>query len=127
MQVLQDQLRDEKHRWYDKEVLTAAVAGFYNTIGTDDILREVNGKWMVGEKEVDDSIKQAMIGEAKTLLNMRLWKVLQNDIKYRANKQMFLESQSEIDLIAGKLWLYTLDCINTRLDSISKESGRFNK
>lgn len=108
------------------EVLTEAVKDLFNTIGADDILQEKGGVWMVGGKAMNDGEKNLLISQASSLMGMKLWKVLQEDIKFLANQRMFLRSQSQMDLIAGKLWLYTLDSIKTRLESLSKGSGRFN-
>src|SRR3990167_96885 len=108
------------------EVLTRAVKKLYNTIGSEDILREEMGQWTINGKPINDAIKKLLVSEAQIFLKSRLWQVLQTDIKYRANKVMFEKAQTEQDLIAGKLWLYTIDSIKTRLESLEKGSGRFN-
>lgn len=108
------------------EVLTRAVKKLYNTIGSEDILREEMGQWTINGKPINDAIKKLLVSEAQIFLKSRLWQVLQTDIKYRANKVMFEKAQTEQDLIAGKLWLYTIDSIKTRLESLVKGSGRFN-
>jgi len=108
------------------EVLTRAVKKLYNTIGSEDILREEMGQWTINGKPINDAIKKLLVSEAQIFLKSRLWQVLHTDIKYRANKVMFEKAQTEQDLIAGKLWLYTIDSIKTRLESLVKGSGRFN-
>ena len=108
------------------EVLTRAVKKLYNTIGSEDILREEMGQWTINGKPINDAIKKLLVSEAQIFLKSRLWQGLQTDIKYRANKVMFEKAQTEQDLIAGKLWLYTIDSIKTRLESLVKGSGRFN-
>lgn len=106
--------------YHKDEVLTEAVKHLYNTIGADDILKIEGQFWTIAGEEIDEATKRLLISEANIFLNTRLWKVLQIDIKYKANKKMFLESQSELDLVAGKLWQYTLDCISTRLKQLTK-------
>lgn len=110
----------------EDEILTQAVKHLYNTIGADDILKEENGTWLFENKPLANEIKQIIISEAQIFTKSKLWRILQDDIRYRANQMMFEKSKTEQDLIAGKLWLFTLDSINTRLKSLSKQTGRFN-
>jgi len=109
------------------KILTYAVKKLFNTIDADDILRENEfGQWSIEGKPINDTTKNLLIAEAKGLLKSKLWEVLTNDIKYQANKKMFLLAQNEEQLTAGKMFLYALDCINTRLKSMDKETGNFN-
>ena len=108
------------------EVLTEAVKHLYNTIGADDILKENNGVWTFKGKTLSDAMKKLLIAEAQGFFKSKLWEVLQNDIKYKSNQLMFEKSKTEQDLIAGKLWLFTLDSFNTRLKSLDRGTGRFN-
>jgi len=108
-------------------ILSLAVKKLYNTISEDDILKENEYKqWTIAGKPINQGEKNLLIAEAKQFLNTKLWKVLQKDIQYQANRKMFILGKSEIDMIAGKLFLYTLDCIKTRLESFKKNSGQFN-
>ena len=112
----------------DRErVLTESVAKLYNTIGSKDILHvDEKGQWIFQGKIVDRKIYELLIAEVRTLEKMKLWKILETDIKYQANRMMFTESKSENDLIVGKLWLYTFDCMKTRLESLKQGKGSFN-
>lgn len=107
-------------------ILTLAVKRFYNTISAEDILREVNGTWLYQDKPLPDEMKKVLIAEAKQMTQMTLWKILQQDIKYQANKRMFLLAENEEHLNAGKMWTYVLDAMNTRLNSLSKGLGYFH-
>lgn len=109
------------------EILTLRVKELFNTISSDDVLRQDGQDWLFGDKVLNKGEIKLLIGEANILLGMKLWKVLKYDIKYHANFRMYMKSESEIDWLAGKLCLYLLDIIKTRLNSLSKESGRFNK
>lgn len=109
------------------EVLTEAVKDLFNTISADDILRQEGNDWFVGDKKLNDGDKKLLIAEANQFLITKLWQVLQNDIFYQANRAMFEKSKSKNDMVAGKLFLYALDSIKTRLESLSKESGNFNQ
>lgn len=112
---------EDKHK-----ILTLLVKDLYNTITKDDILTEVNGVWLSGGKPINNAVKKVLIAEAETFTNSRIWSVLQDDIKYQSNKKMYTDSMNIDDLIAGKLWLLTLDTFKTRLNSLQKGSGKFN-
>ena len=112
---------------YNKdEVLSECVKELYNTISSDDILKEEMGVWFVGDRVLKDNEKNILISEATQLMNSKLWKYLTDDIKYNANKLMFEKSKSIDDLIIGKSWLYVLDQIKTRLQSLSNGRGNYN-
>lgn len=110
-----------------KLILTLAVRRLFNTIGPDDILKEKDGQWVFEGKVMQDGMRKLIIAEAVQLQGMTLWKVIQKDVAYQANRKMFLIGKSETDMIAGKLWLYSFDAIKTRLASLTKGSGTFNK
>jgi hypothetical protein len=109
-----------------KELLNIVVEDLYNTIGADDILHEEHGEWYLEDKPVNEGRRNQIISEANIFLNSKLWEILQSDIKYQSNKLMYVKSKTEMDIIAGKLWLYTLDNIKTRLESLEKERGILN-
>jgi len=112
----------EKHR-----VLTLYVKKLYNTLSADDILKEDStGQWMFMGKQLSEARARQLVSQAKQFLNSDLWEVLQSDIKYQANKKMFVLAENELHLATGKLWLYTLDVIKTRLTSMSNASPLFN-
>lgn len=112
----------EKHK-----ILTRGVKKLFNTIGPEDILKEhPDGTWTIEGRPISNGEKQQLIAEAHQFLGMRLWKVLQLDVKYQANKKMFILAENEMQIATGKFWLYTLDTLKTRLDSMKGGSGSFN-
>jgi hypothetical protein len=124
--TIDDCLNDIENSEDKHKILTLAVKKLYNTISKDDILTDKNGVWYFKDKAIDGSIKNLLIAEADAFRNSKLWSILQNDIKYQSNKRMYTDSLSVDDLIAGKLWLLTLDTFKTRLNSLQKGSGKFN-
>ena len=108
------------------KVLTDTVKHLFNTIGPEDILREEEGAWFFQDKSLLEPEKQLLVTEAKLLMGMKLWKILQMDVQHQANKKMFTESIDLFDLTIGKGWLYVLDCFKTRLESMCKGKAIFN-
>ena len=117
----------EKNLEERKTLLTLAVRRLFNTIGPDDILKEdPNGQWIFEGKVMTDGLRKLLIAEATQLEQMTLWKVLQKDVQYQSNRRMFLIGKTEMDIIIGKVWLYSFDAIRTRLSSLAKGRGKFN-
>ena len=111
-----------------EKILTAAVRRLYNTISHEDILRvRMDGEWMFMGKVLSEGIRKQVIADASTFENSKLWQILKADIKYQANKKAFLQATDIMQLTAGKLWMYTIDCMITRVESLAKESAIFNK
>ena len=113
----------EKHK-----ILTKAVKRFFNTISAEDILRvdETSGQWIFQGKPISENQKKVLISEAEEFLDTTLWEILQTDIKFQMNKRIYLESKTDMDLIAGKLGTLILDAMRTRLKSMKKGSPLFN-
>lgn len=117
-------ITDPKQRRY---VLTLAVKRLFTTISGEDILKQhETGQWMFQQKPISEQEKKLLIAEATAFINTKLWQVLQADIQYQANRMMFLLSENDDQITAGKLWLYTLDGFKTRLESITEQSAEFN-
>lgn len=107
--------KEQKH-----ELLTELVAKSFNTISEKDILQQQKGEWVYGDKILQKNEIMLLKSEVSSLLNMKLWRVLQTDIKYQANRMMFLKSKNGDDLIAGKFIIYTLDIIKSVLNRITQ-------
>ena len=124
---IEDALKNIKDKAEKHRILTLAVKRLYNTIGHDDILQPADdGMWICQGKKLEPYKVGSLITEAKNFEMSDLWKVLQLDIKYQSNKKMYISSKNEDDMIAGKMWLFTLDTLRTRLKSLTEESAFFN-
>lgn len=122
IEAIRDKNLEEKYT-----ILTLAVKKLFNTIGPDDILKQTKrGEWMYRGKLLSESDKNLLMAEAMQLSEMKLWGVLQDDVKWQANRKMFILGKTSEDLTAGKLWQYTLDALNTRIKSLIGGSGMFN-
>lgn len=108
----------DKHK-----LLTAAIRKSFNTISVDDILRvKEDGQWMFEGKPLSDQQKKVLIQNAQNFTEGMLWKVLDRELQYHANKRMFILSASEQDMIAGKVLVYLTDIIRTKLKSLGGKS-----
>lgn len=104
--------------------LTKCVAELFNTVTADDILRQnTDGSWQFDGRTLTPPEVKALQGEAQSILQTRMWKVLERDMQYLANKTMYFNSKTEYDLIAGKLLLQMNKEKNERL----KRMGSLNR
>lgn len=124
--TITDAIDDIKNSEDKHKILTLAVKKLYNTISKDDILTEINGIWYSKGKPINGEVKKILIAEAENFKNSKLWSILQDDIQYQSSRRMYTNSLDINDMIAGKLWLLTLDTFKTRLNSLQKGSGKFN-
>lgn len=110
------------------DVLTEAVKDLYNTIGEDDILREGHrGKWYYRNKELTQAQTQLLTAEASNFIKTQTWQILKTDIQDLSNEKMFRKSRNWEDMVAGKIWLFTLDSFETRLKRMSEGTGMLRK
>ena len=108
-----------------KKWLVKKLGGLYSIDEAIDAIKEKDSKEKY--RILSDQEKKALIADAHQLENMTLWKVLQKDIEWQANRKMFILSRNTDDIVAGKMFLYALDAIRTRLKSLLKSSAIFNK
>lgn len=120
---LVDQEADQETR---REILTRAVRKHFNTISADDILKETTEGWRFEGEPLPDHQQKLLISESEQIINSLAWKVITADVKYLANKKMFLTAANLQDVDNGKFWLYILDMLRTRLQSLSKGRGVYN-
>ena len=107
---------DSKDSKFKHRILTEAVKKLFNTIGPDDILGvNEDGSWRFEGRDLLQVEVKELQEAGKQFSKSKLWKVLETELKYQANKKMFMESQSDMDLVAGKLLLFLTDVIKTRL------------
>lgn len=106
---------DQKER---HKVLTAAVKRLYNTVGKDDILKVVrNGiaeQWWFEGKLLTAEEVRLLKHEAEAFKASRLYRVLDMECRYQANKRMH-EAATLPQLESAKLFFWVWDLIKTRL------------
>ena len=108
---------DSKDR---KEVLTMAVDNLFNTVSSQDIFQQRDGIFFFRDEKLSLERIKNIIAEAENFNNSFLWQALQEEIKYRANKIMFEKSVTADDMVAGKLWLFTLDSFKETISKFIK-------
>lgn len=115
-----ESMRDEENGEARRKMLTLAVKRLYNTVGPDDIIQIMGtGHWLKAGKPLTEGQIKELRDQADLLQKLSIWNVLKNDVKYQANKKMFVESETLMQLESGKMLLYFLDIIDSRLKKMS--------
>ena len=104
-----------------------AVKDLFNTISADDILKEEQDQWLFMGNPLNEAVRNMIINEAVVFEQGKLWDILKADIRFQSNKLMYEKSKTEMDMISGKFILWTLDIIKTRLKSMKKQKGDYNR
>lgn len=92
----------------------------FNGITENDVLKQlpdgnfVYNKTVFGQKE-----KLEIADEANSIINMPVYQMLKNEMTQIANKRIYQESKTIEDTIAGKMLLYYIDVLDTKLRKLS--------
>lgn len=93
----------------------------YRTITERDLLRQnKSGRLFIGDKMLNREQEENIREEAERLQNSVLWKLLVLDVKHNALQKTLHKAETIDDVIAGKLMLYIIDVIETRLSSLKR-------
>ena len=93
----------------------------FNTISHEDLLK-ITGTNVWTHKGVPLTPAEItqLREEATFFQNSRLWEILENELRYHAQKTMYEKSQTPQDIVAGKLLLYLVDVVKTKLHEMTK-------
>lgn len=112
---------DETNDWQGKQkVLQPFVKHLFNTIGPEDILQKQGEGWTYRGLPIDAAEVIQLKEEAKLIHKSRIWKMLQDELRYLGNVRMYERSVTDMDIVSGKLLLYLADALKTRLREMTK-------
>ena len=105
-----------------RALLTLAVKRLFSTIDADDVLRRdpASGAFTFEGKPLTNGEIAILRSDAETMLKSKLWRVLNKEIRYHANRKMFIESRSDDDLTAGKMLVYYISEVDKQVRKIAK-------
>ena len=114
-----------------KKFIRFAYHHLFNIINEDDILQVkeipvITNKGVIKRvamfyrgKELSPDRVEQLRQSAQLFSDSDIWKILKNEVKYQANKKIYEESGSTIELIFGKSILRTIEVIEKKLIHIS--------
>lgn len=112
-EALEDFSEEEKMLLFEE-----IVAKLFTTIGPQDLLHRTQQGYELAGKFISEEEMKLIIEEARFIAQSKTWADLQNAIRYEAVKKMYYESQSVLDITAGKLMLFQLKILAKRLEDI---------
>jgi hypothetical protein len=110
----------------EKKILQANLARFlvdeiFNTITEEDILRVEGGVWYYKNKPLTPGQVEALRNQATVFYKSDLWKILKDELQWRAQSKGMEKATSVEDIIGSKMLQYLVDVIDTRLKAMVKE------
>lgn len=104
-----------------EELINELIHNKLHVAVAEDIIRSNNtGKLWVGDDLLDESSVEALRQEVNFLRKTRIWRILNETIKFDAQRRMFEQSTCWEDVMFGKAVIYTLDLIDKIFISIEK-------
>lgn len=117
--------------WLRKKLIKYAYRHLFNIINEEDILRVMDIPFRTKDgivyrkamfyrgKELSPERVEALRRSAEMFTDSDIWKILRNEVRYIANRKMFEESGSTIDLIYGKAILRTIEVMEKKLSTVT--------
>lgn len=78
-------------------------------VSEDDVLVISSKDWLLQKRKLSTEEIIALKEEATSFSNSLLWKVMRNELRWKANQQMFDFQRKDEDMVFGKAMLYNLD------------------
>ena len=122
--------------WLRKKIAKYVYRDLFNVINEDDILKIVEIPIMTNKgiikrtamfyrgKELNPDRVEQLRHSAQLFRDSDIWLVLKNEVKYIANKKMYEESGSIIELIFGKAILRTIEAIEKKVIHIAGDKPK---
>lgn len=111
----------------DKKILQRNLAKFlvddvFNAITDDDVLEVITPtSWKYKQATLTPGQITALRNQATVLYHSDLWKILKDELRWKAQKRAMEKAQTEDDLIASKMLMYLTDVIDSRLKKMIQE------
>ena len=101
----------------EDDILTEVVKDLYNAVDENDILRKEGHAYFVGNRQLMQIEIDSLRQDTKTILNSKMWKLLDLDIKYLTNQKM-KQATTLFKLESAKMLEYIWDVLKSRLSKL---------
>lgn len=111
-----------EQRILQKNLAQFLVGDVFNLITEEDLLKiSAPNVWMHKGQQLSPGQVKALREQASVFKDSQLWKILEAELKYHAQKKILDKGQTEADIISAKMLIYLTDILRTRLDNMTKE------
>ena len=83
------------------------------------MLKQVGGKWYLGQTMLSDDDVKGIKSQAISLQEIGLLEILLNEMDNLAKQRIYINSISETEIMFGKVMLYTTDIIRKKIQQLS--------
>lgn len=107
-----------------KKKINLIAKDLFNNVRQEDVLQFIGGKLFHGGKIVSPDQQKMLSEDAAAIIKMPVWRLLVDEMRYLGNKKIYEDSTSDIDILAGKMVLWTMDVFQKKLSNLSRLSTR---
>lgn len=111
-------MENSEKKILQKNLMKFLIEDVFNAVSDEDVLQIKGTEWMYKGRPLTESEARTLKEEANIISQMRLWKVMQDEIVWHAQNAIVLKSKGEDDLIAGKMLLYWNDLMKNVIKKI---------
>ena len=101
------------------------IEGIINLPTEDDVLTITRSNdptkpdvWKHKGKDLPEAQMKVLQGQAETLIQSNLWKVLKAELLWQAQEKGLVKATSTTDMIVGKSLIYMTDIVETKLKAM---------
>jgi hypothetical protein len=94
----------------------------FKTITAEDFIREKKGRLYINGKMLNAESEIILRDEAGRVQNSTLWKMIKLEAEYHALDKVLRKSESIDDVVAGKLMIYIIDIMDSRMNTLQKRN-----
>lgn len=92
----------------------------FNSITEDDVLKIVGNNVYYKNTLLTKKQRDGIILEAKTIKDLAAFKIMVDELKWSANKKMYVNSNSVEDMVFGKAALWIIDILEQKINKLSQ-------
>lgn len=92
----------------------------FNSITEDDVLKIVGNNVYYKNTLLTKKQRDGIILEAKTIKDLAAFKIMVDELKWSANKKMYVNSNSVEDMVFGKAALWIIDILEQKVNKLSQ-------
>lgn len=85
------------------------------------VLHTDSGNIFINGTKITEVEREELRAQAKTLLELRVWKILQETLKQQAIDKSVLLSKTWEEVLAGKMMVHNLGIIRTVVELLAKD------
>lgn len=105
-------------RFIKKRLVNLIMRNLYKAVVVDDVIKVSGNKIYKGNKVLEGRQAYGLKKDAELILELELWKYMQDKMRYVANQRMFNQSKNFDDMMFGKAVLYVADVYDNILKNL---------